>query len=67
MKDQSLKINEDWEREALKDFIYLHEEKQIIAEEIQQEINRKPAKITVVDKDNILDKQHEYHSNTLPF
>jgi hypothetical protein len=61
--NKNLQITEDWEREALKDFIYLQEEKQLVIDEI----NRKPAIITVVDKDRILDKKHEYHSNPLPF
>lgn len=58
-----LKIIEDWERESLKDFIYLYEEKQLLDEEI----NRQPAKITVVDKDKILERKHEYQHNPLPF
>lgn len=62
-QEKNLQITEDWEREALKDFIYLQEEKQLVIDEI----NRKPALITVVDKHNILDKKHEYHSNPLPF
>jgi hypothetical protein len=65
--NKNLQITEDWEREALKDFIYLHEEKQLISDEIHRELHRKPAIITVVDKHNILDKQHEHHSNALPF
>lgn len=64
---KNLQINEDWEREALKDFIYLHEEKTLVAEQIREHMNRKPALITVVDKDRILDKQYEHHSNPLPF
>jgi len=65
--NKNLQINEDWEREALKDFIYLHEEDRLISEKLREEINRRPALITVVDKHNILDKQHEHHSNALPF
>lgn len=60
---KKLQINEDWEREALKDLVYLQEEKELF----YQDINRKPALITVVDKDKILDKKHEHHSNPLPF
>jgi len=67
MRDQKLEINEDWEREALKDFIYLHEEKTLIAEQVREDMNRKPALITVVDKDRILDKQYEHQFNPLPF
>ena len=60
---KNLKIIEDWERESLKDFIYLYEEKQLLDEEIK----RQPAKITVVDKDKILERKHEYQHNPLPF
>ena len=68
MKDQSLKINQDWERESLKDFVYLYEEQQLIREGVIKEINkREPAKIVVIDKQNILDKQHEHQHQPLPF
>ncbi len=57
-------INQDWEREAQKDFVYLYEEQQLL----EQEINRKPAQIVVVDIDNMLQKQkNEAEHYTLPF
>lgn len=59
---------EDWEREYLKDFIYLHETSQDLDDEIQREINKRhPALITVVDTDKILEKQYELEHHTLPF
>ena len=62
MKD--LKINEDWERESLKDSIYLYEEQTLLNQQIQEELNkRQPAQITVVSK--IPKKENEH--NTLPF
>lgn len=62
--NRNLQINEDWEREALKDFVYLYEEQQLL----EQEINRKPAQIVVVDIDNMLQKQrNEAEHYTLPF
>ena len=62
MKD--LKINEDWERESLKDFIYLYEEQTLLNQQIQEELNkRQPAQITVVSK---IPKK-EYEHNPLPF
>jgi hypothetical protein len=65
---KNLEIIEDWEREALKDFLYLHEEGQDLTDKINQELNRKPAQIFVVDKDNILDKKtHETKHYSLPF
>jgi hypothetical protein len=48
MKDQ------DWERESLKDFIYLQEEMELLKQEIMEEINiRKAAKIVVINEDKI--------------
>jgi hypothetical protein len=63
MKDQSLKIIEDWERESLKDLVYLQEEIALI----EQEINKQPAKIEVIDKDKILNRRHEHQDDVLPF
>lgn len=66
--NKNLKIIEDWERESLKDFVYLCEEQQLLKEGVIKEINkREPAQIVVIDKDNILDKQHEYQHQPLPF
>ena len=46
-------INEDWERESLKDLVYLYEEKELLMKEImEEEILRKPANITVKFEDN---------------
>jgi hypothetical protein len=61
-----LQINEDWERESLKDFVYLCEQQMLLEQEFQRAI-REPAEIIVIDKDNVLDKLHEYKHNTLPF
>ena len=61
---KNLKIIEDWERESLKDFIYLYEEQTLLNQQIQEELNkRQPAQITVVSK--IPKKENEH--NTLPF
>ena len=64
--NKNLQITEDWERESLKDFVYLCEQQMLLEQEFQRVI-REPAQIIVIDKDNVLDKQHEYHHNTLPF
>ena len=61
-----LQINEDWERESLKDFVYLCEQQMLLEQEFQRAI-RQPAEIIVIDKDNALDKPHEHKHNTLPF
>jgi hypothetical protein len=63
MKD--LKIKEDWEREYLKDLVYLQETQQILEEEFRR--IKLPAQIVVIDKDNILNREHEHQDNTLPF
>jgi hypothetical protein len=63
MKDQE--INQDWERESLKDFVYLCEEQEQLRLELQE---RQPASITVIDTDHILDKKtHETKHYSLPF
>ena len=61
MKD--LKIKEDFERESLKDLVYLQEEIALI----EQEINKQPARIQVIDKDKILNRRHEHQDDVLPF
>lgn len=63
MKD--LKIKEDWEREYLKDVVYLQETQQILEEEFRR--IKLPAQIVVIDKDKILEKHNEPHTNILPF
>ena len=60
-------INQDWERESLKDFVYLQEEQHILHADLNKELNRRPAQITIVDTDKILEKKHEYQHNPLPF
>ncbi len=65
---KNLEIIEDWEREFLKDFVYLHEEGQDLSDKINQELNRQPAQIVVIDTNHILDKKtHETKHYSLPF
>jgi hypothetical protein len=68
MRDQQLKIREDFEREFLKDYVYLQEEEHEVNKQIQEEMNklRKPAEIFIVDTDKILER-HEIRHNILPF
>jgi len=62
-----MKLNiEDFERESLKDSVYLLEEKMRMEQEVLEHINRKPAIVVIVDKDKIL-KQNESMSDLLPF
>lgn len=63
MKDQNLKIMEDWERESLKDLVYLQEEITLM----QQQVDKQPAMIQVIDKDKILNRRHEHQNDVLPF
>lgn len=64
--NQDLKINEDWERESLKDLVYLQETQHLLEEEVKRVI-KQPAQIVVIDKDKMLNREHEHQSNTLPF
>ena len=63
---KKMKINEDWERESLKDLVYLQETQQLLEQEIQREL-RQPAQIVVIDHDKMLNRKDEYKSNPLPF
>ena len=59
----NLQINEDWERESVKDLVYLQETETLL----QQELDRKPAEIIVINNLKILDRQYEHQHNPLPF
>ena len=65
---KNLAIKEDFEREFLKDYVYLQEEAHELDKQIQEEMNkrRKPAQIVIVDTDKILER-HEIRHNVLPF
>jgi hypothetical protein len=43
-------VNEDFERDFLKDFVYLHEELELLKQEISEELNRKPANIVIINE-----------------
>lgn len=64
--NQDLKIKEDWERESLKDLVYLQETQHMLEQEVQREL-RQPAQIVVIDKDKMLNREHEHQDNPLPF
>jgi hypothetical protein len=65
-KMKNLKINEDWERESLKDLVYLQETQHLLEEEVRLAM-KQPAQIVVIDKDKILNRDHEHQDNPLPF
>jgi hypothetical protein len=56
-------LNEDWEREWQKDFVYLLEEQK--RAEIEELYGRQPAEIVVVDKRKT--KKNEPEHTDLPF
>lgn len=57
---------DDFEREHLKDAIYLQEEQELIMQEIMRNENRLPAKIYILG--NLpKPKEDEVEHNTLPF
>ena len=60
---------EDYEREHLKDLVYLQEDIELMRISVQTEVNkRQPATIQVIDQDKMLHKQRdESKINTLPF
>lgn len=66
MDGQVANFSEDFEREALKDSVYLLEEQQRILQEINEEEHRLPAKITLLTP---LPESttNESEVNTLPF
>lgn len=66
MDGQAANFSEDFEREALKDSVYLLEEQQRILQEINEEEYRLPAKITLLTP-LPEPKQDESQVNTLPF
>ncbi len=64
----SQKFPEDFEREHLKDFVYLQEEQQEIINEINKEEHRLPATIEIIgDLPPKQKEEHETERNTLPF
>lgn len=66
MKDQKLEIIEDWEREYLKDLVYLQETQHMLEQEVQRAL-KQPAQIVVIDHDKMLNREHEHQNNPLPF
>jgi hypothetical protein len=57
-------FSEDFERESLKDLIYLQEEQAIIMKEIMEEENRKPAEIYIIKEPK---PKEDDQLNVLPF
>jgi len=66
MDGQVANFSEDFERESLKDVVYLLEEQQRIMQQINEEEHRLPATITVLTP-LPEPKQDESQVNPLPF
>jgi hypothetical protein len=62
---KNLEINQDWERESNKDFVYLCETQFLLQESLKDTL-REPAQIVVIDKDKILER-NETKYYALPF
>jgi len=61
-------INEDFEHESQKDLVYLWEEQMQMEQEFWAEVNRKPAKILIVNNLTKTPKENESTEvNILPF
>jgi hypothetical protein len=63
---QAANFSEDFEREALKDSVYLLEEQQRIMQEINEDEHRLPAKVTVIYETKP-QPHDELKDNALPF
>ena len=60
-------FSEDFERESLKDSVYLLEEQALLMKQINEEEHRLPAKISIVGELPPKLKEDEVEHNTLPF
>lgn len=58
--------NLDYEHESQKDFVYLLEEQMQLEQEFWAEMNRKPAKIVVINESKTVHNESQ-ESNVLPF
>jgi len=68
MKNHHQNFPEDYERESLKDAIYLQEEQERIMKEINEEEHRLPATITIIGPlPEKKKEENEVERNTLPF
>jgi hypothetical protein len=60
-------INEDFEREFDKDLVYLWEEQMQLEQEFWAEMNRKPAKIVIINNIETPQENESTETNVLPF
>lgn len=60
-------INEDFEREFEKDLVYLWEEQMQLEQEFWAEMNRKPAKIVIINNIETPKENESQTTNILPF
>jgi hypothetical protein len=57
---------QDFDHEAQKDFIYLLEEKELLKQELFEEMNRKPANIIIIKEHKIKDYEEHNVSKVSP-
>ena len=62
-----IKNAEDFEREALKDAVYLQEEQEMIMKEIMEEEHRLPAKVYIIEEQPKSKENESVKRDTLPF
>lgn len=60
-------INEDFELENQKDLVYLWEEQMQLEQEFWAEMNRKPAKIVIINNIETPQENEFTETNILPF
>jgi hypothetical protein len=58
--------NQDFEHESQKDFVYLLEQQMQLEQEFWAEMNRKPAKIEIINESKTVHNESQ-ESNILPF
>ncbi len=62
-----IKNAEDFEREHLKDVVYLQEEQEMIMKEIMEEEHRLPAKVYIIEEQPKSKENESVKRDTLPF
>jgi len=58
--------NQDFEHESQKDFVYLLEQQMQLEQEFWTEMNKKPAKIEIINESKTVHNESQ-ESNILPF
>jgi hypothetical protein len=67
MTQKNLEFQEDWEHESQKDLVYLWEEQMQMEQDFWAEMNRKPAKIVIINNIETPQENESTETNILPF